>query len=170
VQPHGLASGNFFHPLPFLSTNHKTTIPRDFPLLLCPPSYQATLHLTCFFRRSWIIQFFSLPRVQDLRTLTLVLEMQFYAAQTILKCWNGRHNATKPPYRRYGFVSTRHKLESSERKEPPLRKCLLEIQLYGICSVSNQCRGAQPIVGRTTAGLVVLGSIRKQGLERLLSG
>jgi hypothetical protein len=35
-------------------------------------------------------------------------------------------------------VSIWHKLELSRRKEPPLRKCLHEIQLQGIFSISDQ--------------------------------
>jgi hypothetical protein len=54
-------------------------------------------------------------------------------------------------------VSTWHKLESSERKEPPLRKCLHEIQLWGIFSISDNGGTAQP--------MVVLGFIRKQAKQ-----
>jgi hypothetical protein len=57
------------------------------------------------------------------------------------------------------FVSTRHKLELSQRKEYQLKKCLHEIQLLGIFSTSGQ--GSGPIVGGAIPGLVVLGSIRK---------
>ena len=59
-------------------------------------------------------------------------------------------------------VSTWHKLESSERKEPQLRKCFFEIQLWGIFSISDQWRRAQPVVSGAIPGLVVLGSIRRQ--------
>ena len=49
-------------------------------------------------------------------------------------------------------------LELSQRKELQVRKCLHEIQLWGIFSISDQ----GPLVGGTISGLVVLGSIRKQ--------
>ena len=39
-------------------------------------------------------------------------------------------------------------------------KCLYEIQLWGIFSISDQQGG--PLVGGAISGLVVLGSIRKQ--------
>ena len=61
-----------------------------------------------------------------------------------------------------GFVSTWYKLESSDRKEPQLKKCLYKIQLQGIFSIIDQKEKAQPIVGGAIPGLVVLGSIRKQ--------
>jgi hypothetical protein len=53
------------------------------------------------------------------------------------------------------FVSTWHKLELSQRKELQVRKCLHEIQLWGIFSISDQ-------VSSAIHRLVVLGSIRKQ--------
>jgi hypothetical protein len=40
-----------------------------------------------------------------------------------------------------------------------VRKCLHEIQLWGIFSV---IKGGRPLVGGAIPGLVVLGSIRKQ--------
>jgi hypothetical protein len=49
-------------------------------------------------------------------------------------------------------------LELSQRKELQLRKCLHEIQLWGIFSISDQ--GGRPLVGGTISGLVVLSSIR----------
>lgn len=67
-------------------------------LLLCLPFYQLTRHLTCF------LQVFSLCRVRVLRTLTLVLEIESYVAQTTLQFTT---NA--------GFVSTPYKLESCRR-------------------------------------------------------
>jgi hypothetical protein len=51
-------------------------------------------------------------------------------------------------------------LEKSQRKELQLRKCLQEIQLLGIFSISDQ--GERPLVGGAISGLVVLGSIREQ--------
>ena len=39
-------------------------------------------------------------------------------------------------------------------------KCLHEIQLWGIFSISDQ--GGGPLVGGTTSGLLFLGSIREQ--------
>jgi hypothetical protein len=58
------------------------------------------------------------------------------------------------------FVSAWHKLELSQGKELQLRKCLHEIQLWGIFSISDQ--GGGPLVGGTISGLVVLDSIREQ--------
>ena len=51
-------------------------------------------------------------------------------------------------------------LELSQRKEFHLGKCLHEIQLWGIFSISDQREG--PLVGGVILGLVVLGSIREQ--------
>jgi hypothetical protein len=59
-----------------------------------------------------------------------------------------------------GFVSTWHRLELSQRKELQLKKCLHEIQLWDIFSISDQEEG--PLVGGTISRLVVLGSIRGQ--------
>jgi hypothetical protein len=53
-------------------------------------------------------------------------------------------------------------MELSQRKELPLRKCLHEIQLWGIFSINDQGGRAQHLVGGAIPGLVVLGSIRKQ--------
>jgi hypothetical protein len=53
-------------------------------------------------------------------------------------------------------------LELSQRKEPPLRKCLHESQLLGIFSISDQVGRAQSTVGDAIPRLVVLGSTRKQ--------
>jgi hypothetical protein len=52
------------------------------------------------------------------------------------------------------------KLELSQRKELQLGKCLHEIQLWGIFSISDQ-EGRFPC-GWDHPGLVVLGSIREQ--------
>ena len=57
-------------------------------------------------------------------------------------------------------VSTWHRLELSQRKELQLGKCLHEIQLWGIFSISDQV--GRPLVGGAITGLVVLGSIREQ--------
>jgi hypothetical protein len=46
-------------------------------------------------------------------------------------------------------------LELSQRKELQLRKCLHEIQLWGIFSISDQ-GGKRPLVGGTISGLAVL--------------
>ena len=64
-------------------------------------------------------------------------------------------------------MSTGHGLESLQRKETQLRKCLHEIDLaVSIFLISDQwgraLGRAQSIVGGATPGLVVLGSIRKQ--------
>jgi hypothetical protein len=48
--------------------------------------------------------------------------------------WDLTHNRCTGRF----CVSTWHKLELSQRKEPPLRKCLHEIQLWGIFSISDQ--------------------------------
>jgi hypothetical protein len=57
-------------------------------------------------------------------------------------------------------VSTWHRLELSQRKVLQLGKCLHEIWLCGILSISDQ--GVGPIVGGAIPGLVVLGFITKQ--------
>lgn len=59
-------------------------------------------------------------------------------------------------------VSTWQKLESSEKKEPELRKFLHEIQLKDIFSVSDRGERAQACVGDVIPGLVVLGFMRRQ--------
>ena len=51
-------------------------------------------------------------------------------------------------------------LELSQKKELQFRKCLHEIQLQGIFSISDQ--GGGPLVGGAISGLVVLGSVREQ--------
>jgi hypothetical protein len=51
-------------------------------------------------------------------------------------------------------------LELSQRKEFQFEKCLHEIQLWGIFSISDQ--GERPLMGGTIPGLVVLGSTREQ--------
>jgi hypothetical protein len=51
-------------------------------------------------------------------------------------------------------------LELSQRKELQLGKCLHEIQLWGMFSISDQRGG--PLVGGTISGLGVLGFIREQ--------
>ena len=56
------------------------------------------------------------------------------------------------------FVSIWHRLELSQRKELQLGKCLHEIQLWDIFSISDQ----GSLVGGIISGLVVLGSIREQ--------
>jgi hypothetical protein len=62
-----------------------------------------------------------------------------------------------------GFLSTWHKLELPQRKEPPLRKCLHEIQLFGIFSINDLGGGGRPSpCGGAISGLVFLGSIRKE--------
>jgi hypothetical protein len=48
----------------------------------------------------------------------------------------------------------------SQRKELQLGKCLHEIQLWSIVSISDQVR--RPLVGGAIPDLVVLGSIREQ--------
>jgi hypothetical protein len=60
-----------------------------------------------------------------------------------------------------GFVC-QLELELSQRKEPPSRKCLCEIQLQGNFSISDQRVRAQPIVAGAIPGLMGLVSIRKQ--------
>ena len=55
-------------------------------------------------------------------------------------------------------VATWHKLKSSERKVPQLRKCLHKVQLWGIFSNSDQWGRAQPMVSGTIPWPVVLGS------------
>ena len=47
-------------------------------------------------------------------------------------------------------------------KGASVEKCLHEIQLYGIFSISGQWDKAQPIVGGAIPGLLVLDSIRRQ--------
>lgn len=61
-----------------------------------------------------------------------------------------------------GFMSLWHKLESSERREPQLRKCLHKIH-KGICLVIDG--EAQPIVGGHIPGCLVFVSIAAR-LER----
>jgi hypothetical protein len=53
-------------------------------------------------------------------------------------------------------------LQSLERKEPQLRKCFHEIQVEGIFSISDQEGEGPALCGWAIAGLVVLGSVRKQ--------
>ena len=48
-----------------------------------------------------------------------------------------------------------------------MEKCLQEIQLQGIFSISDQCGRALPIVGNVIPGLVALGSVRKQAEQAL---
>ena len=55
-------------------------------------------------------------------------------------------------------VSIWHKLELSQRKEPPLRKCLTAGSHGGIWL----SRVGGPVVGGAIPGLVVLASVRKQ--------
>jgi hypothetical protein len=109
---------------------------------------------------SWVIvcsQSFYPPSIFQLSFLLLLMMMLFKLAyevtgllrslaSSILYCWF--------------CVSTWHKLELSQRKELQLGKCLHEIQLWGIFSISDQ--GGGPIVGGTIPELVVLSSIRKQ--------
>jgi hypothetical protein len=58
--------------------------------------------------------------------------------------------------------ATQRKLESSEKREPLLRKCLYKIELHtnlkGIFLITDQWGRTQLIVGGTIPGLVVLGS------------
>ena len=71
------------------------------------------------------------------------------------------------------FMSTWLKLESSERREPQLRKCLHNIRqqarLKGIFLFSDQWGCVQPIVGSVIPGLVVLNSMRKQNEQGIKS-
>jgi hypothetical protein len=62
-------------------------------------------------------------------------------------------------------VSTWHRLGLSQRKELHLVKCLHEIQLWGIFSISNlggRDGLVDDLVDGTIPGLVVMGSIREQ--------
>jgi hypothetical protein len=62
-------------------------------------------------------------------------------------------------------MSTGHKLNSSERREPQLRQCLHKIRLQSsllVIFLVIDVRGAQPIVGGVIPKLVVLGGIRKK--------
>jgi hypothetical protein len=60
-------------------------------------------------------------------------------------------------------MSTWHKLESLEIREPQMRKCLHNIQLRSTCLMGR----AQPIVGGAIPGLVVLDSVRKQAEQAM---
>ena len=59
-------------------------------------------------------------------------------------------------------MTTWHKLESCRRRNLIWKKCLHEIQLWGIFSISDQWGRTQPIADGAISGLVVLGSVRKQ--------
>lgn len=54
------------------------------------------------------------------------------------------------------------KLETSERREPQLMKCLHEIHQWGIFSIINQWRMVQLIERGSIPVLVALGSIRRE--------
>jgi hypothetical protein len=58
-------------------------------------------------------------------------------------------------------MSTWHKLELSERREPQLGRCLLKIQLWGIFLIRDWREKAPPTVDGAIFEQVVLGSIKK---------
>ena len=61
-------------------------------------------------------------------------------------------------------MSTWQQAESSERRQPHLRKYLHKIQLYGIFLINNRSGRAQPMVGGAISELVVfLGFYKKEG-------
>ena len=55
------------------------------------------------------------------------------------------------------------------KEEASILKCLYEIQLQDIFLISDLWGKAQPMVGGTIPGLVVLGSIRKQAEQAMVS-
>lgn len=65
-----------------------------------------------------------------------------------------------------GSLSTWHKFESLEKREPLLRKCPhrtgLYASLWAIALINNWFGRTRPIGGNATSGLVVLGSVRKR--------
>ena len=65
------------------------------------------------------------------------------------------------------FKSTWYKLESSQKKEAQLRKCLQKFQLYGSFLITDWW--GRTIVEGAIPGLVVLGSIRKQDEQAMMN-
>jgi len=55
-----------------------------------------------------------------------------------------------------GVLSAQHKLESSEKREPQLRKLLHQIGLWGVFLIDDWWKRAQPTVVRNTLGQAVL--------------
>jgi hypothetical protein len=64
-------------------------------------------------------------------------------------------------------MSTKHKLELSEKGEPQLILCLQKVQLY--TSLYSLMGRAQPIVDDAIPWQVVLCSIRKQAKQAMVS-